>query len=93
MSITPPSYKRHRFPPEIIAHAVWLYVRFDLSLRSVKEMLLERGIEVSYETLRRWVIKFGPAIACNLRRRSARPCDIWHLDEVRVKARGETFWP
>ena len=62
------SYKRHRFPPEIITHAVWLYVRFNLSLRDVEEMLLERGIDVSYETIRRWVAKFGPQIARNLRR-------------------------
>lgn len=54
------SYKRHRFPPEIIAHAVWLYVRFNLSLREVEEMLLERGVDVSYETIRRWTAKFGP---------------------------------
>lgn len=54
------SYKRHRFPPQIIAHAVWLYYRFPLSLRLVEEMLLERGIVVSYETIRRWGIKFGP---------------------------------
>ena len=56
----PVSYKRHRFPPEIIAHAVWLYFRFPLSLRLVEEMLLERGIVVSYETVRRWALKFGP---------------------------------
>ncbi len=59
------SYKRHRFPPPIIAHAVWLYVRFNLSLREVEEMLLARGIDVSYETVRRWVIKFGPMMARN----------------------------
>ncbi len=56
----PVSYKRHRFPPEIIAHAVWLYLRFPLSLRLIEEMLLERGILVSYETVRRWALKFGP---------------------------------
>jgi hypothetical protein len=56
----PVSYKRHRFPPEVIAHTVWLYFRFPLSLRLVEEMLLERGIVVSYETVRRWAIKFGP---------------------------------
>ncbi|TAW60687.1 IS6 family transposase, partial [Rhizobium ruizarguesonis] len=52
--------ERHRFPPQIIAHAVWLYLRFNLSLREVEEMLLERGIDVSYETVRRWIAKFGP---------------------------------
>ena len=71
------SYKRHRFPPSIIAHAVWLYVRFNLSLREVEEMLLERGIDVSYETVRRWTTKFGPQIARNLRRRQRRPGDVW----------------
>lgn len=54
------SYKRHRFPPEIITHAVWLYVRFNLSLREVEEMLLNRGVDVSYETIRRWAAKFAP---------------------------------
>ena len=63
------SFKRHRFPPQIIAHAVWLYLRFNLSLREVEEMLLERGIDVSYETVRRWIAKFGPQIARNLRYR------------------------
>lgn len=59
MSLPCVSYKRHRFPPAIIAHAVWLYFRFPLSLRLVEEMLLERGIVVSYETARRWALKFG----------------------------------
>lgn len=86
------SYKRHRFPPEIIAHAVWLYVRFNLSLREVEEMLLERGIDVSYETIRRWTAKFGLQIARNLRRRQARAGDVWHLDEVVVKISGRKFW-
>jgi len=86
------SYKRHRFPPEIIAHAVWLYVRFNLSLREVEEMMLERGIDVSYETIRRWTRKFGSLIARNLRRRQDRPGDVWHLDEVMVKIAGRSFW-
>lgn len=60
-------YKRHRFPLQIIAHAVWLYVRFNLCRREVEEMLLQRGIDASYETVRRWAIKFGPAVARNLR--------------------------
>ena len=66
------SYKRHRFSPEIIAHAVRLYIRFNLSLREVEELLLVRGIDVSYETIRRWVAKFAPQTAQNLRRRQAR---------------------
>jgi putative transposase len=70
------SYKRHRFPPQIIAHVFWLYVRFNLSLREVKEMMLVRGVDVSYETIRRWTVKFGPLIARVLRRRRPRPGDV-----------------
>jgi putative transposase len=64
-----PSYRRHRFPPEIIQNAIWLYLRFTLSYRDVEELLAERGLDISYETVRRWVLKFGPAIARRLRRR------------------------
>src|SRR5918996_1327693 len=88
----PVSYKRHRFPPEIIAHAVWLYFRFPLSLRLVEEMLLERGIVVSYETVRRWALKFGPAYARRLRRKRPNRRDIWHLDEVVVTISGQKHW-
>src|SRR4051794_104072 len=88
----PVSYKRHRFPPEIIAHAVWLYFRFPLSLRLVEEMLLERGIVVSYETVRRWALKFGPAYARRLRRKRPDRRDIWHLDEVVVTISGQKHW-
>jgi putative transposase len=70
------SYKRHRFPPQIIAHAVWLYFRFPLSLRLVEEMLLERGILVSYETIRRWGKKFGPEYARRLRRKPPSQNDV-----------------
>ena len=76
------SYKRHRFPPPIIAHAVWLYYRFPLSLRLVEELLLERGIVVSCETIRCWAVKFGPQYARRLRRKQPGLNDIWHLDEV-----------
>ncbi len=86
------SYKRHRFPPEIIAHAVWLYFRFPLSLRLVEEMLLERGILVSYETVRRWALKFGPDYARRLRRKRPNRRDIWHLDEVVVTIAGQKHW-
>jgi hypothetical protein len=65
----PLSYRRHRFPPELIQHAIWLYLRFTLSYRDVEELLAERGLEISYETVRRWVLKFGPAIARRLRQR------------------------
>ena len=64
----PISFKRHRFPPEIIRHAIWLYARFTLSFRDVEELLAERGIDASYETVRRWFLKFGPSIAANIRR-------------------------
>jgi putative transposase len=88
----PISYKRHRFPPEIIAHAVWLHFRFPLSLRLVEEMLLERGIVVSYETVRRWALKFGPAYARRLRRKTPSRRDVWHLDEVVVTIAGKKHW-
>jgi putative transposase len=89
---TSTAYKRYRFPARLIAHAVWLYFRFPLSLRLVEELLLERGIVVSYETIRRWAAKFGPAIARGVRRRAPRPGDVWHLDEVRVVIRGKVHW-
>jgi len=71
---------------------VWLYLRLNLSLCEIEEMLLERGIDVSYESVRRWISKFGPQIARNLRRRQAHPGDVWHLDEVAVECAGEKFW-
>jgi putative transposase len=88
----PVSYKRHRFPPEIIAHAVWLYFRFPLSLRLVEEMLLERGIVVSYETVRRWALKFGPGYTRRLKRKAPSRHDIWHLDEVGIQIAGKMHW-
>jgi putative transposase len=88
----PVSYKRHRFPPEIIAHAVWLYFRFPLSLRLVEEMLLERGIVVSYETVRRWALRVGPAYARRLERKAPSRRDIWHLDEVVITIAGRKHW-
>lgn len=84
--------KRHRFPPKFIAHSVWLYCRFNLSFREVEELFLERGIDVSYETIRRWVTKFGPMIARGLRRRQPQPGDIWHLDEVVIRIKGRKYW-
>jgi putative transposase len=89
MSLGPVSYKRHRFPPEIISHAVWLYFRFPLSLRLVEEMLLERGILVSYETIRRWALKFGADYARRLKRKAPTRHDLWHLDEVVISINGE----
>ncbi len=89
MSSASPSYQGHRYPVEIIAHAVWLYLRFPLSFREVEELMLERGVIVSYETVRRWCLKFGQAYANALRRRRPRPGDKWHLDEVFIKINGE----
>jgi transposase-like protein len=82
------SYRRHRFPPEIIQHAIWLYLRFTLSYLDVEELLAERGLDISYETVRRWVLKFGPVIARRLRQRRPRPSDRWHLDEMVVRIAG-----
>lgn len=84
-----PSYKGHRYPTEIIEEAVWLYFSFALSYREVEMMLARRGVEVSYETIRQWVLKFGQAFANQLRRRRARPGDKWHLDEVVLKIKGQ----
>jgi putative transposase len=92
MSQGPVCYKRYRFPPSVIAQAVWLHFRFPLSLRLVEEMLLERGIVVSYETIRCWAKKFGPDYAGRLRRKAPNPNDIWHLDEVVVTISGLKHW-
>jgi putative transposase len=81
-------YRRHRFPAEIISHGVWLYYRFLLSYRDVEELLAERGVVVSYETIRQWCRKFGPVFAASLRRRRPRPGDKWHLDEMVLKING-----
>jgi putative transposase len=86
------SYRRHRFPPAIIQHAIWLYLRYTLSYRDVEDLLAERGLDVSYETVRRWVLKFGPMIARKLRQRRARPSDRWHLDEMVVRIAGKRMY-
>jgi putative transposase len=83
---------RHQFPPAIIRHAVWLYVRFTLSYRDVEDLLVERGLEISYETVRRGVLKFGPVFARDLRRRRPRPTSRGHLDEMSVTIAGRQFW-
>jgi len=72
-------YHGHRLPPAIIQHVVWLYLRFPLSLRDVEDMLAERGLDLTYETVRRWVCKFGPLFARDLRKRWPRPTARWHL--------------
>ena len=82
----------YRFPPEVIRQAIWLYLRFTLSFRDVEDLLAERGIAVSYETVRRWVNHFGPMIAADLRKRRLRPHTTWHLDEVYLKIDGRMVY-
>ena len=86
------SLRRHRFPPEVISYAVWLDFRFPLSLRMVEEMLAARGISVTYETIRRWGLKFGREYANRIRRRAPRRGDKWHLDEVVITIAGKKHW-
>jgi putative transposase len=88
----PISYARHRFPPDVIRRAVWLYLPFTLSYRDVEDLLAERGLQVSNETVRRWVLKFGPLIARNLRRGRPTPYDRWHLDEMVVSIAGRRMY-
>ncbi len=89
-----PSYHGYRFPPEIISHAIWLYHRFCLSFRDVEDLLAERGIIDSYESIRQWCRKFGPAYARALKRRQGRLGDTWHLDElfVTIQGRRQYLW-
>ena len=84
-----PCYHGYRFPPLIISHAVWLYHRFCLSFRDAEDLLAQRGITVSYETIRQWCRRFGPAYARTLRRRRGRLGDTWYLDELFVNVQGE----
>ena len=86
------SYHRHRYPIIVIQQAIWLYFRFALSYRDVEDMLAERGIDVSYETVRRWASKFGAIIARKLRRGRSRPDVRWHLDEVFVSINGRQLY-
>ena len=92
MKTKTPSYHRHRFPSEIISHAVWLYHRFCLSFREVEELLAERGVTVTYETVRQWCQKFGPDYARKLKKRQGRLGDTWHIDEVFVTIQGERHY-
>ncbi len=80
ITLAPPDCRRHRYPPEVIGHAVWLYFRFALSYRDVEELLAERGVILTYETVRQWCRKFGQGYANELRRRRPQPGDKWHLD-------------
>ena len=86
------SYSRYRFPPAIIQHAVWLYYRFPLSYRDVEDLLAQRGVDVSYETVRRWALKFGQAYARRLRTTRPRADVRWHLDEVFVSIAGKRMY-
>jgi transposase-like protein len=88
----PVSYARHQFPPSVIQHAVWLYLRFQLSLRDVEDLLAERGLDVSYETVRRWVTKFGTVYAKRLRAGRPKPVGRWHLDEMFVSIGGRPMY-
>ena len=88
----PVSYRRHRFPPSIIQHAVWLYFWFSLSFRDIEDLLAERGIDVSYETIRRWCLKFWLVYALRLRARRAKPFSTWHIDEVFVRIGGKQMY-
>lgn len=90
--MTPFTCARHQFPAAVIQHAIWLYLRFTLSYRDVEELLAERGIDVSHETVRRWVVKFGPAIAGHLRRLRPRPSPRWHLDEMVIRVSGRLMY-
>ena len=92
MKPPPDPHHRHRFPAELLGHAVWLYHVFSLSLRDVELVLAERGVVVSYESIRRWCGKFGQSVANKLRRRRPRPGDKWHLDEVFVRIRGKLHY-
>ena len=86
------SYAGYRFPPDVISYAVWLYYRFPLSLRMVEEVLAARGIELTYETVRRWSVKFGLGIARRIRSIALARGDKWHLDEVVVTINGRKHW-
>jgi transposase-like protein len=88
----PISYARHQYPPAVIQHSVWLYLRFTLSYRDVEELLAQRGLDVSYESIRRWVLKFGPTFARRLRRQRPRPSSRWHLDEMVVRIGGNRLY-
>lgn len=85
-------YKRHRFPAEIISHAVWLYYRFDLSHRDIEDLLAERGVIVSRESIRLWCIKFGAIYTRRLKRRHLGYGDTFYLDEIFVKINGKQHY-
>ncbi len=85
-------YHRHRFHPDIISRAVWLYYRFNLSFRDIEELMAERGVDVSYETIRQWVDKYGSTYAKRLKSKADKPSPVWHLDEVYTKINGKMLY-
>ena len=85
-------YRGHRYPTEIIRHAVWLYFRVALSFRDIEELLAARGIVVTYEAVRQWCLEFGQTFAKEIRRRRPRPGDTWFLDEVFITINGERHY-
>ena len=85
-------YARHRFHSDIIKRAVWLYYRFNLSFRDIEELMIERGVDVSYETIRQWVDKFGSIYAKRIKTRSEKPSTVWHLDEVYTNINGKMVY-
>lgn len=85
-------YSRHRLHPDIIKRAVWLYFRFNLSFRDVEELMAARGVDVSYETVRRWVDQFGGVYANRIKIRSERPSSVWHLDEIFTRINGNEIY-
>jgi putative transposase len=95
VNLPPNLYRRHRFPGEVISHCVWLYYRFCLSYRDIELIMAERGIVLTYETVRDWCPKFGPYFANELKQRNRKKIGSkWHLDEVFIKINGEQhyFW-
>jgi putative transposase len=92
MSKSPDPHYRHRFPAELISHAVWLYHVFSLSFRGIELLLAERGVIVSYESVRQWCLKFGASFADKMRRRRPKPGDKWHLDEVLILSANSGDW-
>jgi putative transposase len=92
MTSEPATFPGYRFRAEIISHAVWLYHLFSLSLRDVELILAERGIIVTYESIRQWCTKFGAEVASRLRRRRPKPGDTWHMDEVFIRINGEVHY-